>query len=75
MTTKKAESMIRIDNATKAALDILSAELRLETGKAVTQTDAIWLLFEEARPHIAKRVKELSESAEQRLGKTKPNKS
>lgn len=64
MATKKAESMIRIDNTTKAALDILSAEIRLETGKPISQTEAIWRLFEEARPHIADRVRELAANAE-----------
>ena len=71
MSGKAAGSMIRIDNITKAALDILSAEIRLETGKPISQSDAIWKLFEEARPHIADRVKELSDSAEKKTRKAK----
>ena len=67
---KKETMSIRIDGKTKAALDMIAAERRIQTGKNVTQNEAIWYLIKQGAEHIANRINELSEISEQRSNKS-----
>jgi hypothetical protein len=59
--SKRESITIRIDMHTKAALDMISAERQLVTGKNVTQNEAIWYLVEIGAKHIADRIRELTQ--------------
>jgi DNA repair photolyase len=59
---KRGNVSIRIDHRTRAALDIIAAELQVRTRHSITQNDAIWHLIEVAAPHVAERIRKLEQS-------------
>lgn len=57
---------IRVDPKSKAALDMVSAELSLQKDGKVTLSEAIWHLVTKAAPHIGKRIEELTDEGRNR---------
>lgn len=57
---RKDNVSIRVEPKTKAALDMICAELSLETESKVTLNDAIWNLVDQAKPHIRERIDEIT---------------
>lgn len=55
---------IRVNTNTLAALDMVSAELRVRTGRSVSVSDMIWHLIEQTSPHVTERIQTLGKEAE-----------
>lgn len=54
---------VRVSKPTKTALDIVAAELELETGRNYSIDQTIWVLIERSAKHVADRIEELLENS------------
>lgn len=55
---------IRINTSTLAALDMVAAEYRVRTGKALSMSDTIWALIESTAPHVTERIQSIEKETE-----------
>ncbi len=55
---------MRIDEATKRAVNILAGQMQQATGKTITFNDALWALLNEHRPDLAEKALELIRAEE-----------
>lgn len=62
--------MMRVKEHTIIAIRIYAGELQSNTGRAITDDDALWHLLSEYRPDIVKRAEEIQKSE----AKPKPKK-
>jgi len=63
---------IKVSKHSKYAMDLLAARLASRDGKAKTNDDVIWRLFEQYEPELFKQVQsELGEKVEPKRGRAK----
>lgn len=58
-----AKSMpMRVSEKTRRAINMIAAELQLETGDTISADNALWQFIEDHAPEIARRAVDIAES-------------
>lgn len=56
----KEGGYVRVSDSTKAAINILSGEMQIQTGRKVTADEALWAIINQARPDLAEKVEQVA---------------